>query len=401
MKLAYFTNQYPKISHTFIRREIAALEALGWEIARYTIRGAPEELEDPLDRDEALITRRILDGDFAGLAAAVSRVAVQSPIRFARATALATTLARLSDRPAMTEYMYLAEACRLVQWCREDHIDHLHAHFGTNPAAVAMLAMELGGPGYSFTVHGPEEFDRASVLHLGEKIRRARFVVGISEFGRSQLLRRAPYECWEKIHVVRCGIDSSFSASTLGPPPDSATLVCVGRLSEQKGQLVLLDATRSCLDRGHDVKVVLVGDGELRGPIESRIAEMGLQDHVEIAGWASSAGVRTRLAEARALVLPSFAEGLPIVLMEALALGRPVITTYVAGIPELVTPGRSGWLVPSGSVEKLTNAMIEALTSPVDTLARMGAAGRQDVLELHDSASNAAQIASLFRRYAG
>src|SRR5688572_13941110 len=166
MKLAYLTNQYPKVSHTFIRREILALQEQGWNVVRYSIRGTPDVLTDPEDIQEAKVTRLILDGDHLALATAVTRTAAKSPVAFARALRLAQTFGATSDRPTGTEYAYLAEACRLVEWCKTDGIDHLHVHFGTNPATVALLARVLGGPPYSFTVHGPEEFDRSAVLYL-------------------------------------------------------------------------------------------------------------------------------------------------------------------------------------------------------------------------------------------
>jgi len=399
MRIAYLTNQYPKVSHTFIRREILALETLGVPVERFSIRGAPEAITDPEDTREAALTRLLLDGDHLGMAGAVSRIAASRPLAFTRAVKLVAKISSPSDRPTFTEYMYLAEACRLVEWCNKAGVDHIHAHFGTNPAAVTMLAQELGGPGYSFTVHGPEEFDRASVLHLGEKISRARFVVAISHFGKSQLSRQCGYEHWDKIHVVRCGVDDKFLNHPALPIPDHPTLVCVGRLSEQKGQMLLLEAAQLCRTQVPDFKLILVGDGELRPQIEQKIAELNLQAHVKITGWASGEVVKQHLIDSRALVLPSFAEGLPVVIMEALALGRPVLTTYVAGIPELVETGANGWLFPAGSVPALTQAMVQALTASQADLTRMGLDGRSRVLDQHDVRKNAEQLRQLFERY--
>jgi colanic acid/amylovoran biosynthesis glycosyltransferase len=171
----------------------------------------------------------------------------------------------------------------------------------------------------------------------------------------------------------------------------------VGRLCEQKGQLLLVEAARALASRGVDFKLVLAGDGEMRGPIERLIARYGLQAQVRITGWISSAQVRDEILAARALVLPSFAEGLPVVIMEAMALRRPVLTTYVAGIPELVCQGDNGWLFPAGCVEALTEAMLDCLQQPVEVLQRMGEAACRRVLERHDIDTEAARLTRHFK----
>jgi glycosyltransferase involved in cell wall biosynthesis len=243
----------------------------------------------------------------------------------------------------------------------------------------------LGGPPYSFTVHGPEEFDKPWTLSLTEKIEDAAFVVAISSFGRSQLYRLCSLEHWPKIKIVRCGVDQGFIDANPPPIADSARLVCVGRLCEQKGQLLLVQAAARLRDEGVALELILVGDGDMRPDVEALIRERQLEDVVKITGWAAGSEVRNYLSSSRALVLPSFAEGLPVVIMEALALGRPVLTTYIAGIPELVEPNRCGWLVPAGSVDALVDAMKEVLTTPVSRLTELGEEGRRRVLASHDA----------------
>ncbi|MNP17369.1 Alpha-D-kanosaminyltransferase [compost metagenome] len=174
-------------------------------------------------------------------------------------------------------------------------------------------------------------------------------------------------------------------------------LVCVGRLCEQKGQLLLLEAARLLAAQSVVFEIVLAGDGEMRADIEALIVRHELQAQVRITGWISSAQVRDEILAARALVLPSFAEGLPVVIMEAMALRRPVLTTYVAGIPELVRQGENGWLFPAGAVEELAAAMADCLAQPVDTLQRMGEAAYQRVLQRHDIDSEAARLAGYFK----
>jgi glycosyltransferase involved in cell wall biosynthesis len=272
----------------------------------------------------------------------------------------------------------------------------LHAHFGTNPAAVALLCRVLGGPTYSFTVHGPEEFDHPSELSLGAKIESAAFVVAISDFGRSQLYRWCAPADWPKIHVVRCGVDDAF-LRTHPEPPQGHRLVCVGRLCEQKGQFLLLQAVGRLVQERVPVELILAGDGPLRPSLEGEIDRLGLRNTVRMTGWLTNAQVREEMRQARAVVLPSFAEGLPVVLMEALALGRPVITTYVAGIPELVEHGIHGWLVPAGSLDALTDALRQALQAPRSALKALGTAGAARVAEQHIAGREAGKLATLFQ----
>jgi len=246
-------------------------------------------------------------------------------------------------------------------------------------------------------VHGPEEFDKPDSLSLGEKIEGAAFVVAISDFGRSQLFRRCSYGHWSKIHIVRCGVDAAFLRDGPQLVPDNCRLVCVGRLSEQKGQLLLLEALGRLAAEGVAFELTLAGDGPMRSVIEEQVRRLSLDRQVRITGWLSNEEVRREIIAARVMVLPSFAEGLPVVIMEALALGRPVLTTYVAGIPELVASGINGWLVPAGSVDQLADALRQALETPRERLAVMGQEGAKRVAALHDATREAAKLAELFR----
>ncbi len=398
MRIAYFVNQYPKVSHSFIRREILALEAAGNAVQRFALRGWDGELADEEDLREREKTRYILQYGLVGLLLPVLQQAVLHPLRLLAGVQLAWRMSKRADRSLPYHLVYLAEACRLLHWLQATASRHVHAHFGSNSAEVVMLAHAMGGPTYSFTVHGPEEFDKPQAIGLTEKIRRAAFVVAISSFGRSQLYRWVDHFQWPKIHVVHCGLEEGFYQVPAVALPDKPRLVCVGRLCEQKGQLLLLEAARRLALDGEEFELVLAGDGEMRAEIEHRITEYGLDNRVRITGWISSAQVRDEILRARGMVLPSFAEGLPVVIMEALALRRPVISTFVAGIPELVLPGENGWLVPAGDVEALAAAMRELLRAPVGQLSAMGELGRARALERHDIATEAATLAVLFSR---
>jgi colanic acid/amylovoran biosynthesis glycosyltransferase len=391
-RIGYLVNSYPMVSLAFIRREILALEARGVRVTRFSLRHWDGKLVDAADLEEARRTRYVLDQGPHGLAAAVARVAACSPRRFARALRTAIRISGRTGRGLAYAMAYLAEAAVLVRWCAEAGIEHLHAHFSTNPAAVALLAHTLGGPRYSFTVHGPTELDTVDPPGLRVKIRHAAFVAGISSFTRSQLYRFADLTDWSKIRIVHCGVDDRY----LGPPPpydaSSQTLLCIGRFSEQKGYPLLVQAFAEVALGRPDARLVLAGDGELRAAIERQLVDLGLTGRVEITGYLDSAQVYQRLVQARALVLPSFAEGLPVVIMEAFALGRPVISTYIAGIPELVEPGRNGWLVPAGALDELVTAMTDCLTAPAERLAAMGQHGRALVLERHQAGREAARL---------
>lgn len=397
MKVAYLVNRYPAVSHSFIRREILALERLGHEISRISIRPADESQLGPEDRAELARTRSVLARGTGPLLVALLRALATRPVRLAKAFMLALKLGWRAERPLPVHIIYLLEACLVLRWLDAEDIEHLHAHFGTNSAEVAMLVHELGGPRWSFTAHGPEEFDKAAFIALPEKIRRAAFVVGISSFGRSQLLRQVSHQHWDKIKVVRCGIEREFHAIAADAPTSAPRLVCVGRLCEQKGQLLLVEAARRLMDAGVAFELILAGDGEMRPEIERLIARLGLQSTVKITGWITPSAVRQEILAARAMVLPSFAEGLPVVIMEAMILARPVISTYVAGIPELVVPGQHGWLVPPGDVGSLVEALRDCLNRPDSAIETMGKNARARALTFHDIDGEAAKLATLFQ----
>ena len=400
MRVAYLVNQYPQPSQAFIRREIRALEEQGCEVARFTVRRYRGNLVDPADQEEQARSVGILDQGALVLLKDTVLAAVSSPGRFWRALRMTWQHGRRGDRGRLVQLVYLAEAAALKRLLSAAGVDHVHAHFGTNSTEVALLCRMLGGAGYSFTAHGPEEFDRVIALHLRDKVHYSRFAVCISSYGRSQMWRWIDFEDWSKVKVVHCGVDEQFLESgDPAPVPDSRDFVCVGRLVGQKGQLVLAEAARRLRDAGETFRIHLLGDGPLRGEIERFIARHRLEDCLKLHGFASGADVRRRIMEARATVLPSFAEGLPVAIMESLALGRPCVTTYVAGIPELVEPGKTGWLVPAGDADALTAAMAEVLHSAPAALTEMGRLGRRRVRERHDVAEEASRLRRYFTEW--
>ncbi len=395
MTLAYLVNQHPKCSQSFIRRELLALESLGFSIQRFSIRSGANLIVDPADRQELAKTRVLLDVGLLGLIRGLLG-SLKRPVLFLRALMLAVRLGRRSDRGLGIHLIYLAEATVLKGWLQRDRIEHLHVHFGTNSTMVALLCRALGGPTYSFTVHGPEEFDRVTGIALSEKIKHAAFVVGISSFSCGQLYRWCDHRDWHKIREVHCGVDIQYLHRPIEPIADVPHLVCVARLCEQKGQLLLIEAIAQLRLEGIFCRLTLVGDGPLRSAIEARIQDHRLNDQIQITGYVTGVKVQSHILNARAFVLPSFGEGLPVAIMEALALGRPVISTYVAGIPELVKPGENGWLVPVGDLLQLTQAIKDVLATPVERLEHMGEQGAILVAERHDVTVEGQKIADYF-----
>jgi colanic acid/amylovoran biosynthesis glycosyltransferase len=395
LKIAYFVNQYPKVSHSFIRREILAMERQGFEVQRIALRGWKESLPDAEDRQEQEKTQYVLRKGLPGLLVPLLLRLLGSPLKTYAAFCLAIRVSRQTDGRLLHHFICVAEASRILMWIAKSRARHLHAHFGTNSAEIAMQMRVLGGPPYSFTVHGPDEF--LAPLALEDKISRSAFVVAISSFGRSQLYLRTTAPVWPHIRVVHCGVEPGFYSGAPSSQISDSRLVCVGRLSEAKGQLLLVDAIARLKQRGILVNLILAGDGPMRAEIEKRVRELGLQDRVQITGWISSERVREEILSARAMVLPSFAEGLPVVIMEALALRRPVITTYIAGIPELVKSGENGWLIPAGSICDLTAAIEDCLAKSSEEIERMGDAGRRIVIERHSVDIEAAKLANHIR----
>lgn len=400
MKIAYLINRYPAVSHSFIRREIEAIEAEGAEVFRFSVRPADStSLPDKRDQAELAKTLVILKIGKRRILFDALKMILISPIRSLDAIRIAFTKTNWTPTSIVRRVAYFMEAATLARSMKAKSIDHLHAHFGTNPAMVARIASKLSGIPYSFTVHGPDEFDLPGLLDLRGKIADSAFCVAISSYGRSQLMRWSSLADWRKIEVVRCGVDASFLVDrVLTPASDVPHLCTVARLSAQKGIPLLIEAAARLNRSGKSFRLTLVGDGEMRSEVEALIETLDLQDVIEIAGWSNSESVIEHLLNARAMVLPSFAEGLPVVVMEAMALERPVVVTAITGTPELVDES-CGWLIPAGSIEALVAAMGAAIDASDEKLAKMGKVGQERVAELHDARRNGQQLYRLFQNH--
>jgi len=396
MVIGYLTSLYARAADTFIRNEVLELRRRGHVVHTFSIRGpAREEGVSDAVRGEQATTDYILQQRASRLVGRFVSELVLHPGPVLAAARLAWQTCPPGLRAVIWHLAYLVEAAYLAGRIRAKGIEHLHDHIGTNSATVAMLAARIAGIPWSMTVHGPVEFDAPERWALGRKIELAAFTACVSSFGRSQCMIWAPTQAWPRIHVVRCGLDETFLGAVAAPIPAEPRFVSIGRLCEQKGQLLLLDAVARLAEEGVRCELDLIGDGPLRGILEDRIDALGLKASVRLLGWKDASEVRTALLRSRALILPSFAEGLPIVIMEALALGRPVIATWIAGIPELVLDRVNGWLVPAGAEGPLVAAMRQVVQAAGSSLEQMGRAGAERVRARHDLRVQGAQLERL------
>lgn len=398
--IAYLVSEYPALSHTFIQREIAALRAEGRSVKTASLRRTSgHHVAGEAEAVEARETFYVIDAAKSpGTAlAALSRVLMR-PRAFLRAAGLAWRTRAPGAAAALRQVFYLAEAMVLARHLERQGVRHLHCHFENAGASVAMLTSELTGIPFSFTLHGPSIFFEPHRWQLGTKIAKAAFVACISDFCRSQGMIFADPEHWPKMEIVHCGVDPTRYGR--GDHAPGQHLVFVGRLAAVKGVAVLLHSMADLAPDHPDLRLTLIGDGPERGVLETLSRTLGLESRVAFVGAKTQGEVAETLRTADLFVLPSFAEGVPVVLMEAMASGVPVLTTRIAGIPELVEDGVSGRLVPPGNQGALTETIAALLADP-GAWAAMGAAGRAKVEADFAIATEAAKIGRLIDRTAG
>ena len=393
--IAYLTGEYPRATDTFIQREVAALRALGQPVETCSVRRTgSEHLVGEEQQAEAKSTFYILAAAKAPvtLLGALFSALLRNPLGFFRTLGLAVKTAPPGLRNFLYQLFYFAEAAVLAAHLRKKGVRHLHNHIAKSSCTVAMLTSALSGIPYSFTLHGPDIFFAPDHWRLDEKIKRASFVACISHFCRSQAMAFCDPKHWGKLHIVHCGVDPARYEA--GEDPVDTNLLFVGRLAPVKGLPILLRALEPLVADYPDIHLTVIGDGPGRTALEHQAASAGLAEHVSFVGYQSQSEVAVAMAAADLFVLPSFAEGVPVVLMEAMAARRPVVATQIAGIPELVTDGASGLLVPPGNPEALTAAIGKILANPARATA-MGIAGRARVESAFDISKEAARLAAL------
>ncbi|MGS5086078.1 glycosyltransferase family 4 protein [Hydrogenophaga sp. A37] len=393
--IAMVTGRYPGLSLTFIDREVRALREMGVDLITVTVRSPdPQALSGAFQHEEAgRVFRLLASAQRPAYGAKALFMAARHPHRLAATARLAIATCPAGARAMALQLAYFAEAVLLAPHLRARSVKHLHNHLGDSSGTVTMLAAELVAIPFSITLHGPEIFQSAQRWRLDAKIARAQFVACISEFGRKQAMRFSDEAHWHKLKVVRCGVNPGLYAAE-PTARKGHDLLFVGRLEERKGVNFLLDALALLKARGSDVRLKIVGNGPQKEALQSQTATLSLDAMVNFAGTKDEVGVSEALRHADLLIVPSLSEGLPVVIMEALASGVPVVASAVDGIPELVRDGETGRLVPPADPQALANGIEQLLQDPGVRL-RMGNAGRQLVAAEYDAHRNALELLRL------
>lgn len=406
LRIAYLTGRYPAMTPTFVLREVAELRARGVEVETFSIwRTRPEDLLAPDDRAEAERTTSLLLPSPIAVARSLFAAFLRSPAGVVSLVRGAFRLARPGARGKFLALSWVVEALLLWRELRRRGIRHVHVHLMGTAPAVALLATDLGnrtdGPPrhtWSLTIHGPDEFHDVAGDALAEKVAAADFAVCISDFGRSQVMAFVDRHHWPKIHVVHCGLDPERTRRTTSPAPPEGRpvrMLTVCKLAPRKGVELLLQATRDL----PDIEFTVVGDGPHRPALEQLCAEFEIGDRVTFAGAVGQDQIGKFYEAADLFAMSSFAEGIPVVLMEAMAYELPVVAPATMGIPELVEPDRTGLLFRPGRADQLSDA-IARLARDAELRRRLGAAGREKVVAEFDIRASGARLEELFRAVA-
>jgi colanic acid/amylovoran biosynthesis glycosyltransferase len=394
LKIAYLISRYPAVSHTFILREIQALRARGVEIDTFSVRRASKaDMLGPEAEAEGKRTRWLVPPNIPQYLLAIAWALITRPLRTLSALKEAIGAFDISPIQRAMWLFYFLEAVTLARWLVRGHYTHLHCHFGNNGSNTAMLASMISAIPFSFTLHGID-LEPVEKFRLPRKLALAKFTVCISKRGKARMMQLCRADRWSSIRVVRCGLPLEDRPAP--PCTDQHRLLCVARLSEEKGHLLLLEALKLLADEGTNFTCTLAGDGPLRGALEAGCQQLGLKDKVIFKGALSPAEVTECYKACDVVVLPSFNEGIPLVLMEALSMGRPVVSTHVGGIPELVENGVNGVLVAPGSARDLAEGLRKIFSDPERARA-MGQAGVETVRTRYRIDIAAERLEKLFR----
>ncbi len=396
-RMAYFLSRYPAVSHTFFLKEILGLRRMGFQIDVASVNPPDRPMSElpPQEAEEADRTYYLKHTSIWEALFVIVTVTLVWPAAAFRGLRASLRLGRWDISRKIYALFYMVEAFLLGRWMRQRGLSHLHVHFGGSVATVAMIAAETWGLDYSLTIHGPEEFYEVDDAYLPRKIEKAKFIFCISDFCRSQLMKYCDPPHWDKMHVVRLGVDPEEFKPVVRPANGGLEIVCVGRLVPAKGQHILLRAFTRLHAKGHAIRLTFVGSGPDLPNLKREVTEKGLESSVTFCGALNHDQTRQQLAEADIFALASFAEGIPVALMEAMAMAIPCVSTCIAGIPELIRDNKDGLLVPASSVECLASAL-ESLVVDRDLRERLGAAGRARVIERYNLPVNLKLLASTF-----
>jgi len=400
--LAYLVSQYPAVSHTFILREIQQLRQFGIAIRTATVKPStpgPSGFTEAESR-EAVATFCVKTRSPLRIVLDHGTCFARWPRAYLAGLSAAFRLAGLDLKAVLYHLLYFGEAVVVGEWMRRNALDHLHVHFANAAATVAMLIGKTHGFPYSMTVHGPDEFYDTAFYHLREKVEGASFICCISRFCRSQLMKTSSPDNWEKMEICPLGVDPEVFQPRRCTPESEFHILCVGRLTPAKGQAVLLAATAKLVERGRRVHADFVGDGPDRNALERQAARLSITRNATFHGAVNQDQIADMLARADVFALPSFAEGVPVSLMEAMAMEISCVSTTIAGIPELIESGKEGVLVPPSDPDLLA-AAIETLIDDPELRLRLARAGRRKVIESYNLRVNVERLAAIFERRLG
>jgi glycosyltransferase involved in cell wall biosynthesis len=398
MRIAYLISKYPAVSHTFILREVLGLRERGIRIEVASINaGPPPARLTQVEAAEAASTFYIKAQSFAGALRSIVWLLMRRPAALLRGLRAALTLSAPDPARMLLSLLYLAEAAILSRWIQQRALSHLHVHFASQAATVALLTTYLAPVTLSISVHGPDEFYDVPGSFLSAKVARARFLVCISYFAQSQMMKVSPGRDWHKFEISRLGVDTAHFA----PRPARLTplvfeILCVGRLVETKGQQILIEAVAGLVRSGRPVHLTLVGGGPDRAGLEELVSDLGLKDNIRFTGAINQDHIQTFYAAADIFALASFAEGIPVVLMEAMAMEIPCVATGINGIPELIRDGVDGLLVFPSDVDGLAAAIARLIDEPELRLA-LGVAGRARIQQSYELSKSTDRLAAVFR----
>lgn len=401
-KLGYLISRYPSISHTFILREVRELRRLGLQIEVASING-PDRNRSELTAEESAEAQRtfyVKAAGIGGVLRAHTATLLRSPLVYFSGLAYALRLGGADLRKLLMCVFYFVEAVMVGEWMRSSALRCLHVHFGTPVATVGLIAARMFPLSFSLTVHGPDEFFDAPGNLLEQKFAAADLICAIGTFAQSQVMKLSGPEHWRKIEVVPLGVDAGvFLPPDSGPGEeiagDNFEVLCVGRLVPAKGQHVLLAAVAQLRRKGRRVSLRLVGDGPDRDSLGAAAKRWRVEDAVIFEGAVNQDRIHAFYARADLFAMASFAEGIPVVLMEAMAMEIPCVATWIAGIPELIRDSIDGLLVAPSDADGLAEAIGRLMDDEV-LRRRLGAAGRQRVMDKYDLRRNAARLAEVF-----
>jgi colanic acid/amylovoran biosynthesis glycosyltransferase len=398
-RIAYLVSRYPAVSHTFVLREVQQLRALGLQVETASVNLpdlAPAAMPAE-ERGEAARTYYLKRHGALGALAAHLRQLRRSPRAWWRGLRYAFALGGSDPRRVARALAYFTEALMLGRWMAEARLEHLHVHFASAAASVALFVKQVFGVSLSLTVHGPDEFDNVDANWLAQKFVAADFLFCIGQYAKSQVMRLSASEHWHKIEISRLGVDPQrYRPQPRGGAADGVfRILCVGRLTPAKGQHVLLEAVRLLRRAGCAIHLTLVGAGPDESSLRQAVLAAGLRGQVSFTGALNQAQVRAQYACADAFVLPSFAEGIPVVLMEAMASALPCVSSRIDGIAELIHSEQEGILLAPADPVALAQALRALIDDPL-LCRRMGRAARARVETDFDLRHNVARLAGLF-----